>query len=86
MIQSRSQSPETGISAGIASMKAACDAAGASAGLKKKPVKFVRKKSEIMANGPNLAACRRGNFRGNFILLILHVSDGPRTIKGFNYF
>src|SRR5687768_8276423 len=76
MIQSRSQSPDTGMSAGIDSMKVLLVAAGASAGLKKRPVKFVRKNSEIMAKGPNLTAWTRGNFRGNFIL-ILHVSDGP---------
>src|SRR5687768_5705980 len=68
MIQSRSQSPDTGISAGIVSTKLTGVAVGANAGLNMKPVKFVKKKSEIIANGPNLAACKRGNLRGNSIV------------------
>jgi hypothetical protein len=44
------------MSAGIVSMKVLLVAAGASAGLKKRPVKFVKKNSEIMAKGPNLTA------------------------------
>jgi hypothetical protein len=57
MVQSRSQSPDTGISAGIVSTT--CVTAlteGMNAGLKKNPVKFVRKKSEIIAAGANFAA------------------------------
>src|SRR5258706_8099370 len=68
MIQSRSQSPETGTSAGIVSTSSIELAAtsGAKTGLKKSPVKFVRKKREMMAKGANLAE-RKWGIRGNFI-------------------
>src|SRR6266550_4268641 len=78
MIQSRSQSPETGMSAGIVSTS--IDVAltsGVNAGLKKSPVKFVRQKSEMMAKGANLAERKWGN-RGNFIRFFLHVSPMDR--------
>jgi hypothetical protein len=55
------------MSDGIVSMKVVGVAAGASTGLKNNPVKLVRKKREMMANGPNFTACRRRNFRGNII-------------------
>jgi hypothetical protein len=78
IIQSRSQSPDRGMSAGIASTVVAASTAGAIAGLKKKPVKLKTKKREMTANGANfperrckfrrrLAGRTRGNSWGNFI-------------------
>src|ERR1051326_4322678 len=84
MIKSRSQSPDNGMSSGMTSTCEAALTTGASTGLKKNPVKFVKKKSEIIAKGANFAERKwsaRGNIRGNFIFLILHVSDGPGTTK-----
>lgn len=87
MIQSRSQSPDKGMSSGIVSTRVAAPATGAITGLKKSPVKLKTKKKEMMANGANFAErkCRfrrrltgrkgdavRENFRGNFIF------DSPR--------
>jgi hypothetical protein len=40
---------------------------GAKTGLKKNPVKLVKKKSEITAKGANLADRKCSKFRGNFI-------------------
>src|SRR6266404_6996742 len=85
MIQSKSQSPDNGISSGIVSTCGVVAlTVGANTGLKRKPAKFDRKKREIMANDANLAKRKlwtrakrkRGNCWGNFIV-ILHVSDGP---------
>jgi hypothetical protein len=43
------------------------EATGANTGLKKNPVKFVKKKSEMTAKGANLADRKCSKFRGNFI-------------------
>src|SRR6266480_1110662 len=77
IIQSRSQSPDKGMSTGIVSTRCwAASTTGAITGLKKRPVKLKTKKREIMANGANFAERRwtflrrfaernRGAVRGN---------------------
>src|SRR6267154_4583487 len=67
MIQSRSQSPDCGMSAGIVSTSiGVAETAGANAGLNQSPVKLVKQKSEMTAKGANLAE-RKWGMRGNFI-------------------
>src|SRR5258705_3730549 len=69
MIQSRSQSPDKGMSAGMASTSAAL-ATGAITGLKPRLVKLKNTKSEIMKNGMDFAERTCGVLRGkrgNFI-------------------
>src|SRR5258706_9970468 len=69
MIQSRSQSPDKGMSAGMASTSAAL-ATGAITGLKPRLVKLKNTKSEIMKNGMDFAERTCGvvrGKRGNFI-------------------
>src|SRR6185437_8842104 len=68
MIQSRSQSPDKGMSAGMASTSAAL--AGAITGLKPRFVKLKNTKSEIIKNGMDFAERTCGvvrGKRGNFI-------------------
>src|SRR4030095_14630474 len=78
MSQSRSQSPDKGMSSGIVTTWLAARTSGPMAGLKKRPVKLKIKKNEMMANGANFPdlKCRlrrrltgrtRGNSWGNFI-------------------
>ena len=55
---------------------------GASTGLKKNPVKLVKKKSEIIAKGANFTERQRGILRANFICWFLHVSDGATNNIG----
>src|SRR6266550_3024655 len=80
MIQSRSQSPDKGMSSGIVStlVVVAALTSGAITGLKKSPVKLKTRKKDMMANGANfperkckfrrrLAGRTLGNSWGNFI-------------------
>src|SRR5882724_3341703 len=78
IIQSRSQSPDKGMSSGIVSTRVAASTTGDIPGLKASPVKLKKKKREMMANGANFAErkCKfrrrltertRGDSWGNFI-------------------
>src|SRR5258708_40225149 len=70
MIQSKSGLPDVGISSGIISNAATTGlalTAGANARLKKTPVRLVKRKREIRAQGANLKERKWGIFRGNLI-------------------
>lgn len=75
MIQSSVGSQEEGISSGIVSTTVLALTSGAITGLKKNPVKLVKKKSEIIAKGANFAERQRGILKAVFIQWFLHVSD-----------
>jgi len=63
------------MSEGMVSTMALAFTAGANTGLKKKPVRLVKKKSEIIAKGANFAERQWGILRANLIQWFLHVSD-----------
>jgi hypothetical protein len=60
-------SPEEGMSDGIVSITGLAFTVGANTGLKKMPVRFVKRKREISAKGANLTERQWGILRGNFI-------------------
>src|SRR5882762_6831097 len=70
MIQSRSQSPDKGMSAGMASTSTAALTTGAISGLNATLVKLKITNSEMIVSGMNFAERNRGAVRGiggNFI-------------------
>lgn len=56
-------------------------AEGAKAGLKRIPVKLVKRKKEIIAKGANFTERKWGILRGSFILLCSPCERRPRAIK-----
>src|SRR5688500_16233394 len=82
MTQSSFGSQEVGMSRGMVSTTSVLIAelalaVGARTGLKKNPVKLVKKKSAMIANGANFTERQWGTIRANFISRFLHVSDDP---------
>jgi hypothetical protein len=70
----------------MVSTKALALTSGAITGLKKNPVRLVKKKSEIIAKGANFAERQRGILKANLIQWFLHVSDGTmNNIGHLNY-
>ena len=84
MIQSSVGSHEEGISRGIVSTAwLAFTVVGANTGLKKNPVRLVKKKSEKIAKGANFTERQRGILKANFIQWFLPSERWPN--KAFSH-
>lgn len=70
------------MSRGIVSARPLAFAEGANTGLKKNPVRFVKKKSEIIAKGANFAERQRGIRKANFIQWFLPCERRRENING----
>src|ERR671914_2518498 len=71
--------PEEGMSAGISLTRSRwtgyATTSGASTRLNRTPVRLVKRKIESIAKGAYFRERDKGNFRANFIRLLLHAND-----------
>jgi hypothetical protein len=76
--------PDDGTSAGMGVIAGAAETEGASARLKKRPVKFVKRKPRIIAKGTTFRERNKGNFRGNFIRYLLQIKNNDHKRPGLS--